>query len=208
MLQNQLKNQRKKKDPQYIEGAEEGILFNSVTNVLYGVAVAFVPCFYRKEWVIWKSVNSGGGFLGAFATEHLARQEWRDKEYEGKIDKTGNPEYEINDTGQQFGLIVHEDGSAEDIVISMSKSKRKIDKQLNTLVKMAGGDRFSKMYKISAVADQNSAGQDYFNFGVEAMGFIEDEATYRRAEAMYEAVSSGARDVNRDSDSPEEDTEY
>jgi hypothetical protein len=203
-----LSPQRKKQDPQYIEGADSGMLFNSVTNLLYGVAVVFVPCFYRKEWVIWKSQNSGGGFLGAFKTEHQARVEWREKGYEGKIDKKGEPEYEINDTGQQFGLIAHENGTVEDIVISMSKSKRKIDKQLNTLVKMAGGDRFGKMYKISAVSDQNSAGQDYFNFAVEAMGFIESEETYRRAEAMYEAVSSGERDVNRDDEPSGEKSEY
>ncbi|MCK5346606.1 MAG: hypothetical protein KAR20_24520, partial [Candidatus Heimdallarchaeota archaeon] len=53
----------------------------------------------------------------------------------------------------------------------------------------------------SAVEDQNAAGQDYFNFGVEAMGFVMNEDTYRRAEAMYESISSGVRDVNRDSDS-------
>jgi hypothetical protein len=195
-----LSPQRKKSDPAYIDGADSGMLFNNVTLKLYGESVVFVPCFYRKEWVIWKSQNSGGGFQGSFSSEKEALAEFREKDYEGKIDKKGDPEYEINDTGQQFGIVVHENGFTEDIVISLAKSKRKVDRQFNTLVKMAGGDRFSKMYKISAVGDQNAAGQDYFNFGVTAMGFVADEALYNKAVAMYEAVSAGSRDVNRDSE--------
>ena len=205
-LVQDLSPQRKKKDPQYIEGAEEGMLFNNVSNFLYGEAVVFIPCFYRKEWVMWKSQSEGGGFLGAYTSEREAMEKFRAEGYEGQLDKKGNPMYEVNDTGQQFGLIVREDESVEDIVISLAKSKRKVDRQFNTLVKMAGGDRFSRMYKISAVSDQNAAGQDYFNFGVEAMGFVMNEDIYRRAEAMYESISSGARDVNRDADNkPAED---
>ncbi|MDH3375391.1 MAG: hypothetical protein OEQ39_00270 [Gammaproteobacteria bacterium] len=193
-----LSPQRKKNDPQYIEGAEEGMMFNSVTKALYGEQVIFIPCFYKKEWVIWKSQSEGGGFLGAFTSQTEANREFRDQGLDGQVDKKGNPIYEINDTGQQFGLIVDPDGHAEDIVLSLSKTKRKVDRQLNTIIKMAGGDRFSRMYKIRAVQDENAAGQNYYNFGVELLGFVSDEALYRRAEALYEAIASGERDVNRD----------
>ncbi len=196
-----LSPQRKKNDPAYIEGADSGMLFNTVSNALYGESVMFVPCFYRKEWVIWKSQNSGGGFCGAFGSKAEAEAEFQSEGYDDKVDKKGDPEYEIVDTGQQFGILVHPDGTTEDIVISLAKSKRKVDRQFNTLIKMGGGDRFSRIYKISAVADQNAAGQDYFNFGVSHMGYVNEEI-YRKGEAMYEAISSGQRDVVRDTDSP------
>jgi len=195
-----LSPQRKKTAPEYIEGADSGMLFNTVTGRLYGTEVMFVPVYYRKEWVIWKSVNAGGGFNGAFPTEAGARAEFSEKEMEGQLDDKGNDLYEINDTGQQFGLVLNDDGSVEDIVMSMSKSKRKVDRQFNTMIKMAGRDRFSRVYKISAVEDQNAAGQDYFNFGVAPLGFV-NEDTFLYAEKMYEAISSGAKDVNRDSES-------
>jgi hypothetical protein len=195
-----LSPQRKKNDPQYIEGAEEGMMFNSVTKALYGEEVIFIPCYYRKEWVIWKSQSEGGGFIGAFPTQASALKEFREQELEGEVDKKGNPVYEINDTGQQFGLIVNEDGTTEDIVLSLSKTKRKVDRQLNTIIKMAGGDRFSRMYKIKAVQDENSAGQNFYNFAVDLMGYVGNEETYRRAEGLYEAISEGQRDINRDED--------
>lgn len=200
-----LSPQRKKTDAAYIEGAEEGMLFNTVTNVLYGTSIMFVPVYYRKEWVIWKAQSEGGGYCGAYPTEHEAKVEWESQGYEGQVNKKGEPIYEVNDTGQQFGLVVHEDGTTEDIVISFSKSKRKIDRQLNTMVKMAGGDRFSRVYKISAVSDQNSAGQDFYNYGVSMMGFVNEE-TYRKGEKLYDAISSGQRDIKREE--PEEEAEY
>ncbi len=193
-----LSPQRKKNDPQYIEGAEEGMLFNSVTKKLYGSGVIFIPCFYRKEWVIWKAQSEGGGFMGAFSSERAATKEFREQELDGKVNKKGEPIYEIIDTGQQFGLIIDEDGHADDIVLSMSKTKRKVDRQLNTIIKMAGGDRFSRMYQVSAVQDTNAAGQDFYNFGVGLLGFVSNEDLYRKAEALYTAIAEGERDVNRD----------
>ena len=167
-----LSPQRKKNDPQYIEGAEEGMFFNTVTFALYGASVIFIPCFYRKEFVIWKSQSEGGGFLGAYPTEREAKNEFNEQGYSGQVDKRGNPIYEINDTGQQFGLLVNPDGKTEEIVLSMSKTKRKVDRQLNTIIKMAGGDRFSRMYQIKAVQDTNGAGQEFFNMSVELMGYV------------------------------------
>lgn len=195
-----LSPQRKKNDPQYINGAEEGMMFNTVTKKLYGEEIIFIPCFYRKEWVIWKAQSEGGGFMGAFTSANAADQSFREQELTGQVDKKGNPIYEINDTGQQFGLVVLPDGSAEDVVLSLSKTKRKVDRQLNTIIKMAGGDRFSRMYKIRAVQDENAAGQNYYNFGVETIGFVGSEDLYRRAEALYEAIAEGERDVDRKED--------
>ena len=193
-----LSPQRKKNDPQYIGGAEEGMMFNSVTHELYGEDVVFIPCYYRKEWVIWKAQSEGGGFCGAFGTEREAKREYNEQDYGGKVTKKNDPMYEINDTGQQFGLLVHDDGRTEEIVLSLSKTKRKVDRQLNTIVKMAGGDRFSRMYKVAATQDTNGAGQEFYNYSVSLLGFVSSEEMYRRAEKLYEAIASGQKDVKRD----------
>ena len=44
--------QRKKKDEKYIEGAEEGMIFNTVTNEVYE-KIEVIPCGYRKTYVEW-----------------------------------------------------------------------------------------------------------------------------------------------------------
>ena len=52
---------RKKSDAAYIEGAEEGMLYNNVTRELYGEAVTVVPIYYTKQFLVWKDRKSGGG---------------------------------------------------------------------------------------------------------------------------------------------------
>lgn len=200
-----LSPQRKKNDPEYIDGAEEGMIFNSVTNMLYGESILFVPCYFRKEWLIWKDKEAGGGFNGAFPSEEAAKTEWEEQGY-GDIthkDDNGNNvhSYEIVETAQHFGLVVRPESTIEnpivdDAVISMSKSKMKANRQLNTMVKMNGGDRFSRVYEIKAVEVSGKKGE-YYNFAVHPKGFV-SEALYCLGEKMYDAVSSGERDVKRD----------
>ena len=190
-LVQDLSPQRKANKPEYIEGADSGMLFNNVTSELYGSTINFVPVYFRKEWCIWKLQSAGGGFFGAHTSEALAMEAFQDADYDD--------EYEIVDMAQHFGMVLHENRRPEEIVISMSKSKMKVNRQLNTLVKMAGGDRFSRVYKISAVEDQNKEGQDYYNFGVAPIGYV-SEPVYNLAMVMYENVSDGVKDVNREAD--------
>lgn len=190
-LVQDLSPQRKANKPEYIEGADSGMLFNNVTSELYGGSILFVPVYFRKEWCIWKLQSAGGGFFGAYPSEAEAAEAFQDADYDD--------EYEIVDMAQHFGMVLHEDRRPEEIVISMSKSKMKVNRQLNTLVKMAGGDRFSRVYKVSAVEDQNKEGQDYYNFGVAPIGFV-SEPVYNLAMVMYENVSGGVKDVNRKAD--------
>ena len=108
---------------------------------------------------------------------------------------------EIQDTAQQFGLLMDPNSPAEDpltteIVISMSRSQLKPSRQLNSMIRIATGDRWERYYKLSAIEAQNQAGQDYFNWKVEQLGFV-SEAIFAQAESLYEAVKSGIRGVDR-----------
>ncbi|RKZ84568.1 MAG: hypothetical protein DRQ39_08190 [Gammaproteobacteria bacterium] len=180
-----LSPQRKKNDPAYIEGAEEGMLFNSVTQALYGTEVAFIPVFFRKEYVVWKDRDAGGGFGGAFPSQAEAQK---------VADDLGNDTHQVVDTAQHFGLIVHSASNFEEVVISMAKSKMKTSRQLNTLCKMSGGDRFSSVYNIKAVEVNGDKG-DYYSMTVKRMGYVSEEM-YKVGEALYNAVSGGERNVN------------
>lgn len=178
---------RKKSDPAYIDGAEEGLLYNNVTRELYGPDALVMPVFYKKEWLIWKDRLKGGGFRGAFASELEAAQA------RALLD---NPDdYDIQDTAQQFCLLVKADGTAEEIVVSMAKSKMKTARKWNSLVRLAGGDSFSRVYKLSGVSAQNANGDEYYSFDVSNAGFP-TEALYNRAAALYEAVSEGRAKVS------------
>lgn len=192
MIQD-LSPQHKKSKPEYIEGAEPGMIFNTVTSKLYTDHVYVVPVYYRKEWVIWKDQNKGGGFRGSFPTEQEATAEM--ETYEDAAD------LEVVDTAQHYVLVVtpKEDGSfdAQEAVVSMSKSQMKVNRKWNAEIRVNGGDRFSRVYQLSAVVDTNAAGQEYYNWRVKTLGFT-PESVYKAAETMYEAVRNGERDIARE----------
>ena len=195
-----LSPQRKKTDPAYIDGAEEGLLFNTVTGVLYGSEVIFVPVVFRKEWVIWKNRDEGGGFKGAFHDR---------EESENALENMPDAlSCEIMDTHQQFGLILWNDGSdiIEEVVISCSRSKMKPSRQLNSMVRMTGGDRWSRAYRVASVAVDGPKG-DYYSFRFAQLGFV-SEHVFEVAESLYTSVMSGARDVARDEAVVAETTDY
>ncbi len=205
-----LSPQRRKTEPEYIPGAEEGMMFNTVTKELYPDLI-FVPVLFRKEFIIWKNRKKGGGFMGSFETMGAAESAL--SKLDNPSDKDG-PLYEIQDTHQNFCLVLKAESTAEDpvvdeVVLSFSKSKMKIGRQLNSIIKMRGGDRWSSAYKLEVVAATNKNGDSFFNYKVTPIGYV-SPATAALAERMYEEVKSFRKDVARDdvAVAAEEETTY
>ena len=59
----QLSPEINKRDGKYVEGAEAGMIYNSVTGELYnGVeGINVIPCFYKLEYLEWKDRGEGLG---------------------------------------------------------------------------------------------------------------------------------------------------
>ena len=57
--------QLKKSDGKYIQGAEEGMFFNTVTESIYDgtEGVSIIPCAYKKKYIEWIPREKGGGFV-------------------------------------------------------------------------------------------------------------------------------------------------
>lgn len=195
-----LSKARKKTDPNYIEGAEEGMLYNNVTRELYGESVIVCPVLFRLEWLLWRDIDLGGGFAGAHPDEQSARA--------ALAEQDRPEEWEVVDTNQHFVLILHESGRREEAVVSMAKTKAKASRQWNTLIRINGGPRFSRLYEIRGVPAQNKMSQDFHTLQVKNVGFV-DEATFRHAEQVYELVKAGkaAADYSTDYDIEGEATE-
>lgn len=174
---------RKKASPSYIEGAQEGMLYNNVTRELYGDNVIVVPVSFKKEFLLWREQKLGGGFGGAYQSEleAVAARNEREKP----------EEWEVIETPQHFVLIIREDGRTEEAVISMAKTKGKCSRKWNSLIRINGGDRFTRQYEVFGVTDKNGAGKEFYNLDVRNVGFV-NEAQYALGEQLWEMVSSGA----------------
>ncbi len=166
----------------YIEGAKMGDIYNSVTRELYGAHVLVVPVLFKKEWLVWRNRDLGGGFRGAHQTPEQAQQ---------VISEQEKPEeYEAIETAQQFVLVVREDGSTEQAVVSMSRTKMKVSRQWNTLIRLNGHDRYSRVYILGTVDEANAQGKKFKNFVVQPRGFA-PESVYKEAHEIYTGLTSG-----------------
>lgn len=181
-----LSPQIKKSDPAYIPGAEQGQIFNTVTGEIYGSSVTFIPVTFRKEYVLWKTRKAGGGFIGAFKSEQEAIR---------ALAGVQNPDdCEVVESHQQFSMILTYHG-IEEAVFSMTKSKLKVSRALNTLIQIAGVDRFAKAYKMEAVEASSDKG-DFWSFKVSNAGFVSKEL-YEKGKALCDMIKAGAADVDR-----------
>jgi len=172
-----------KNDPGYIQGATTGDLTNSVTNRLYGREVFVVPVYYTKQWLVWKDRQKGGGFFGAYPNP--AEAEARAEQEGGK--KSG---VQVIDTPTHLCLIVNPDaGSVDEILIPMPRTKAKVSRALNSMIKLAGGDRFSRVYRITTQQEKNAKGT-FHNYVIGQCGFPAVKL-YKAAEALYTKVAAG-----------------
>jgi hypothetical protein len=179
---------RNKAHADFIDGAEEGMLYNNVTRELYGESVTVIPVFFTKEWLIWKDRKKGGGFRGAFPTKAEAEAAIRAlKTPEGKPEPV--EDYTALDTAQHFCLLINKD-KPQQIVISMSKSKMKVSRKWNSMMALSGDDSFAQAYRVESVDDKNSQNQDFKNIKVTRLGYV-SESLYKVAEKMYETLRAG-----------------
>jgi len=180
-----LSPQIKKSDPKHIEGAEQGIIFNTISGELYGDTITFIPIVFRKEWIVWQTRAAGGGFVGTFPSEAEA------EEHRLALDDPDN--HETNLHAVNFVYVVRENGDLEEAVFSWSRSKLKVSRKLNALVQMNPGDRFGKAYKLRVVEENGKKG-DYYSYDVKPLGYV-SEPVYQRAENLYKLIKAGERKV-------------
>lgn len=176
-------------DAGFVEGAKAGQFMNSVTKQLYGDSVILIPVVFKKLFLVWRDLKKGGGFLGAYP-DMIAAQDVANA-------KGGEREgFEVIDTPTHFCLIVDtNNGRVEEITVPMPRTKAKISRQWNSMVRMAGGDRFSRAYRIGSALEKNMQNQAYHNFTVQQMGFPAP-SVYKQAEKVYTSFGSINRTID------------
>lgn len=190
-----LSPQLKKNDPKYIQGCEQGVLFNTLTSELYPDGISFVPVLFRKEWIAFKDREKGGGFRGAWPFKEEVRARTEVEAMEDAAD------VELLESHSHIGYLIKGDGELEQCVVACTKSALKFSRKLNSLATLAGVDRFAKAYEVRGVEASGPKG-DYFTYDCKPKGYV-SQAIYKEAEAMYEFLKD--KTVATNYDNSEED---
>lgn len=176
----------------HIPGAKQGNLYNSLNRRLYGSSVIVVPVAFNKAYLVWKDQKKGGGFRGSYPTEALAREA-----IAREIPAAEQADWDAIETAQHLVVIAKASGELEEAMVSMSRTKLKASRAWNSLIRQAGGDRFSRAYELAGVKERNSQNQEYYNFTVRPVGFP-TQVLYNKAKMLYEDMQSGSRTIVMD----------
>ena len=165
LLQNS-SGEAQKRNQNYVEGAEPGMLLNTVTKRLYNgdTGINVIPCYYKLEYQEGADFGTGSGRPEQIYGDDSDIISKTTKD--GGKDRLQNGNY-ILTVGQHFVIIIGDKGS-ETAMISMSSSQGKVSRKWNSMMKSISLDgkngpftppSFSHIYKLSSVLNTGKGNQ-------------------------------------------------
>ena len=193
----QLSPEVNKRDGKYVEGAEPGMIYNSVSGDLYDGAkgIDVIPAYYKLEYVEWKDRGEGAGGPVAVhdSSSDIMSQTKADANYK---DRLPNGNY-VEKTASHFVIITGD--SPTTALISMKSTQLKISRKWNSMmmgIKMQGKNglftppTYSHIYKLKTVQMSNDKGT-WFGWDVSKIGPVSDKGVYEIARNFAERVGKG-----------------
>jgi hypothetical protein len=206
----QLSPEVNKRDGKYVEGAEPGMIFNSVSGELYdGVkGINVVPAFYKLEYIEWKDRGDGPGAPVAIydSSSDIMSKTKPDANYKDRL-PSGNY---IEKTASHFVIITGDSPSTA--LISMKSTQLKISRKWNSMmsgIKLKGQNglftpaSFSHIYRLKTTQMSNDKGT-WFGWEVSKVGPITDQSLYQQAKTFSESISKGAVRAKHGEDKPKD----
>ena len=206
----QLSPEVNKRDGKYVEGAEPGMIYNSVSGDLYdGVkGIDVIPCFYKLEYIEWKDRGEGPGAPVAIydSSSDIMSKTKPDANYK---DRLPNGNY-IEKTASHFVIVSGDSPSTA--LISMKSTQLKISRKWNSMmsgIKMKGANgmftpaSFSHIYKLKTTQMSNDKGT-WFGWEVSKVGPVTDKGLYDQAKGFSENISKGSVKAKHGEDKPKD----
>ena len=206
----QLSPEVNKRDGKYVEGAEPGMIYNSVSGELYdGVkGIDVIPCFYKLEYIEWKDRGEGLGAPIAIydSSSDIMSKTKPDANYK---DRLPNGNY-IEKTTSHFVIVSGDSPSTA--LISMKSTQLKISRKWNSMmsgIKMKGANgmftpaSFSHIYKLKTTQMSNDKGT-WFGWEVSKIGPVTDKGLYDQAKSFSESISKGSVKAKHGEDKPKD----
>ena len=210
----QLSPEVNKRDGKYVEGAEPGMILNTVTNEIYDGAkgINVLPVFYERKYVEWADRGEGRGAPVAIhnADSDIVSTTTRDKSFK---DRLPNGNY-LENTANHFVVVLGD--NPQTALISMKATQLKISRKWNSImmgIKLPGKNglftppTYSHIYNLSTVQMSNDKGT-WFGWEVEKMGPVEDKAIYDMAKSFATSVGKDQVQVKHGSEDTKDSNPY
>ena len=210
----QLSPEVNKRDGKHVEGAEPGMILNTVTNEVFdgSKGIDVLPVFYERKYVEWQDRGEGKGAPVAIhdASSDIMSQTTRDKSYK---DRLPNGNY-LENTANHYVVVLGD--SPQTALISMKATQLKISRKWNSImmgIKLQGKNglftppTYSHIYNLKTVQMSNDKGT-WFGWEVSKVGPVSDQNVYGIAKSFADQVGKGDVQVKHGSDESKTDSPY
>ena len=189
-------DETKKKHAKYVEGAEAGMFYNTVTKKLYNgeKGIEVIPVFYKMTYPEWAPFekregrpihNDRGPGIMAKTTQNDRNKDMLDN---------GN---EIIKTANHFVIINGE--RPEKALMTMKSTQLKVSRQWNSLMenefetdpgsgKSLQAPTFSRIYKLNSV--ENSGSFTWHGYNVSMIRKVDNAGLYQMARDFYNSLKN------------------
>ena len=189
-------DETKKKHAKYVEGAEAGMFYNTVTKKLYNgeKGIEVIPVFYRMTYPEWAPFekregrpihNDRGPGVMSKVTQNDRNKDMLDN---------GN---EIIKTANHFVIINGE--RPEKALMKMKSTQLKVSRQWNSLMenevevdpksgKSLQAPTFSRIYKLNSV--ENTGSFTWHGYNVSMIRKVDDAGLYQMARDFYNSLKN------------------
>jgi|TARA_R110000868_G_scaffold233030_2_gene486770 hypothetical protein len=209
----QLSPECNKRDAKHVEGAEPGMIINTVTGEVYdGVkGIDVVPVHYKRQHIEWQDRGeSQGAPVKIYDAGDDLPSTTRDK---FNKDRLANGNY-LENTASHFVVILGD--SPTTALLSMKATQLKVSRKWNSMMmglKMQGKNgmftppTYSHIYKLKTVQQSNDKGT-WFGWDVSRVGPISDPGIYKIAKDFGANVSKGDVKVKHGEQESKSDSPY
>lgn len=187
-----------KTQPEYIAGAEQGDILNTLTKELYKEGIKVIPCNFRKESIEWVLQEKGGGLKGIHPGDTSL---WNNVTIDDKnrsILPNGN---QLSATANHYVLYEDKNGEFQSAIIALSGTQLKKSKQwLGRMaqVKLTGPKgkftppMFSQFWHLKSIGESNEKGS-WMGWDLTPIDFVADKDLFNRSLEFYKTIQSAPR---------------
>ena len=212
-LLQSMSDETKKKHAKYVDGAEAGMFYNTVTKKLYNgeKGIEIIPVFYKMTYPEWAPFEKSEGRpvhpdRGAEVLQQTTQND-RNKD----LLKNGN---EIIKTANHF-VIINGD-RPEKALLTMKSTQLKQSRGWNSLMenefeinpktkKAVPAPIFSRVYKLQSV--ENSGNFTWHGYKVSLLGKVENAGIYQMAKDFHNSLKKSSQQ-RADASSGEGESNY
>ena len=183
------------------DALKAGVILNSVTGDWWpsSQGLLAIPCHYHKNWVEWSDPDQGAkGPVAIHDSSSVLKECYRDKD-DRKFYRNDNSGNYIEETANYFVLIVADDGSTSEAVMSMKSSQLTPSRNWNSKMKnlkieKAPGEYFpapmwSHSYFLKSEKAKNGD-KTWYKWKVEVDGQLEKLPQIKEAKSFAEDMSA------------------